>query len=143
MRTSDPAVLAIGDCTNHPSPFAGRALRLESVQNASDQAHTAALTIVGRPADYAKVPWFWSDQYDEALQIAGLPSNDHTLIVRQHAEPRKFAIFHLAGERLRAVEAVNSPKDYMIGRRLMEQGGAVRAERLTDPSAGLKDLMPS
>jgi 3-phenylpropionate/trans-cinnamate dioxygenase ferredoxin reductase component len=86
------------------------------------------------------VPWFWSDQYDETLQIAGLPSNEHDLIIRQHAEPRKFAIFHLADGRLRAVEAVNASKDYMIGRRLMEQGGAVKIERLADPAAGLKDL---
>jgi 3-phenylpropionate/trans-cinnamate dioxygenase ferredoxin reductase component len=142
MRTSDPAILAIGDCTNHPSPFAGRSLRLESVQNAADQAHTAALTVVGKPADYNKVPWFWSDQYDDALQIAGLPANTHDLVVRLHPDPKKFAIFHLSGGRLRAVEAVNASKDYMIGRRLMEQhGGAVKAERLADPAAGLKDLM--
>ena len=140
MHTSDPHILAIGDCCNHPSLFTGGRLRLESVQGAVDQAHTAARTIAGKPAPYDKVPWFWSDQYDEKLQIAGLPMVDDETIVRRHPDPRHLSVFHLRSGRLTAVESVNSGKDYMTGRRLMESKAAIRADRLADPAAGLKEL---
>lgn len=141
MRTSAPDIYAIGDCTNHPNPFAGgAAIRLESVQNAIDQAHTAAKAICGKLEPYSKVPWFWSDQYDQHLQIAGLSAPGDELIRRQHGTPGQFAVFRVRDGKLAAVEAVNSAKDYMTGRRLMEAGGKVRVDRLADPAAGLKDL---
>jgi 3-phenylpropionate/trans-cinnamate dioxygenase ferredoxin reductase subunit len=141
MRTSDPAILAIGDCCNHPSRFTGGRLRLESVQGAIDQANTAAKTLTGVETAYDKVPWFWSDQYDEKLQIAGLPQPGDETIVRRHDDPRPFAVFHLRAGRLTAVEAVNAARDYMTGRRIMEAGGKVRRELLSDPKAGVKELM--
>lgn len=141
MCTSAAGVYAIGDCTFHPNPFAGGNVRLESVQNAIDQAHTAAKTICGKSEPYNRVPWFWSDQYDQHLQIAGLSAPGDELIRRQHEAPQQFAVFRLRAGRLAAVEAVNSAKDYMTGRKLLESGGAVRSERLADPAAGLKDLL--
>jgi 3-phenylpropionate/trans-cinnamate dioxygenase ferredoxin reductase subunit len=141
MLTEDPAILAIGDCCNHPSTFTGGRLRLESVQGAIDQANTAAKTLTANPTPYDKVPWFWSDQYDEKLQIAGLPLPGGETVLRQHADPRQLAVFHLRDGRLRAVEAINAARDYMTGRKIMEAGGAVKRALLADPKAGLKDLI--
>ena len=94
-RTSDADVYAIGDCANHPNPLLGRRLRLESVQNAIDQAKAAALAITGKPKPYAEVPWFWSDQYDLKLQIAGISAPGDTVILRGDPSLRKFAAFYL------------------------------------------------
>ncbi len=120
-RASDPNVFAIGDCANHPNPLLGRRLRLESVQNAIDQAKVAALAIVGRPKVYAEVPWFWSDQYDLKLQIAGISAPGDEVVVRGDPATRKFAVFYLRDGHVAAVDAVNAVPEYMIGRQMIAQ----------------------
>jgi 3-phenylpropionate/trans-cinnamate dioxygenase ferredoxin reductase subunit len=137
--TSDPAIFAAGDCTRHYGRE-GALLRLECVQNAIDQAKHAALAMAGRPKDYSEVPWFWSDQYDLKLQIAGLARPTDTLVKRGDPATRKFSVFHLRDGKVAAVEAVNAGQDYMIGRKLIAEGRAVEASRLADLSIPVKQL---
>lgn len=116
-RTSDPDIFAIGDCTERPLLHYGCRARLESVASALEQARQAAAAICGGKAPAPEVPWFWSDQYDLKLQIAGLPIGATRIDVRGDMELGKFAVAHLDGEgRLCAVEAVNAPAEYMAGR---------------------------
>jgi 3-phenylpropionate/trans-cinnamate dioxygenase ferredoxin reductase subunit len=131
--TSDPEIFAAGDCTNHPA-FAGGRCRLESVQNAIDQAKHAALAMVGRPSAYHEVPWFWSDQYDLKLQIAGLARPDDAVVLRGDPASKKFSAFHLRDGIIAAVEAINSAPEYIAGRRLIAARARVAPERLADPS---------
>jgi len=137
--TSDPDIFAAGDCTNHPA-FAGGRVRLESVQNAIDQAKHAALGMVGRPSAYSEVPWFWSDQYDLKLQIAGLARPDDVVVMRGDPATRKFAAFHLRDGILAAVEAVNAAPEYIVGRRLIAARARVAPERLADPAIPARSL---
>lgn len=142
-RTSDPAIWAIGDMTWRPVPVhAGRMHRLESVPNALEQAKQAAAAIVGRPAPAPEVPWFWSDQYDLKLQIAGLPEGADRQVVRgdptSAADGASFAVFHLAGDRIVCVEAVNAAAEFMAGRMLILKGAAVDAARLADTAVSMK-----
>ncbi len=118
-RTSDPHIYAGGDCTNHPNDLLGQRLRLESVPNAIEQAKAIASDISGAPQPYHQIPWFWSDQYDVKLQIAGLSQNADHHIIRGDIESRSFAIFHFADERLICIEAVNRPAEFMAGRQLI------------------------
>jgi 3-phenylpropionate/trans-cinnamate dioxygenase ferredoxin reductase subunit len=138
-RTSDPAIFAIGDMTFRPMPHYGdRRHRLESVPNAIDQARQAVAAILGQPAPAHEVPWFWSDQYDLKLQIAGVPFDADTRVVRGAIRDAKFAIFHLNGNRIAAVEAVNCPAEFMAGRQLIAQGRAVDPARLADPAVSMR-----
>ena len=137
--TSDPDIFAAGDCTNHPA-FAGGRVRLESVQNAIDQAKHAALAMLGRPAPYHEVPWFWSDQYDLKMQIAGLAHPGDLTVLRGNPAARKFAVFHLREGIVAAVEAVNAAPEYIVGRRLIAARGAVTPDRLADTSIPAKSL---
>lgn len=137
--TSDPAIFAAGDCTRHYGRE-GIELRLECVQNAIDQAKHAALAMTGKPKDYAEVPWFWSDQYDLKLQIAGLARPTDTLVARGDPAARKFSVFHLRDGKVAAVEAVNAPQDYMIGKKLIAEGRAVPAQTLADTSIPMKQI---
>ncbi len=139
-RTSDPDIFAAGDCTWHPGRE-GIYLRLESVQNAIDQAKHAALSMVGKPAHYSEVPWFWSDQYDLKLQIAGLLRKDDQVLLRGDVASRKFAIFHVRDGKVAAVEAVNSPPEYLVGRKLIAEGTNVDTARLTDMSIPMKNII--
>jgi len=139
-RTSDPDIYAAGDCTRHHGRE-GIELRLECVQNAIDQAKHAALAMVGKPRDYSEVPWFWSDQYDLKLQIAGLARPTDTLVQRGDPAGRKFSVFHLRDGKIAAVEAVNAGQDYMIGRKLIAEGKAVEAARIADLSIPVKNLI--
>ena len=140
-RTSDPAIFAIGDATWRPMPlYGGRGHRLESVPNALEQAKQAVAAIVGRPAPQPEVPWFWSDQYDLKLQIAGVPFDSDGLVVRGDRAAAKFAIFHLKGDRLLAVEAVNAPAEFMGGRLLIGNGKAVDLAKLADVSVSMKEV---
>ncbi len=125
-RSSDPDIYAAGDCTRHHGRE-GVELRLECVQNAIDQAKHAALALTGKPKDYSEVPWFWSDQYDLKLQIAGLARPSDTLVQRGDPVGRKFSVFHLRDGKVAAVEAVNAGQDYMIGRKLIAEGKPVEA----------------
>jgi 3-phenylpropionate/trans-cinnamate dioxygenase ferredoxin reductase component len=137
--TSDPDIFAAGDCTNHPA-FAGGRVRLESVQNAIDQAKHAALAMIGRPSPYHEVPWFWSDQYDLKLQIAGLAKPDDRIVLRGGPASRKFAVFHLRDGVLAAVEAVNAAPEYIAGRRLIAARARVAPERLADITIPARSL---
>ncbi len=143
MRTTDPAILAIGDCTNFPEPGTGRRLRLESVQNANDQARTAAATILGEPIAYGALAWFWSEQGSMRLQMAGLmpPPEAADRYRRPGLTEGSFSILHYASGRLRCVESVNAPMDHMAARKLLEAGINPAAEAACDPAMPLKRLV--
>ncbi|MFY8210413.1 MAG: NAD(P)/FAD-dependent oxidoreductase, partial [Caulobacter sp.] len=133
-RTEDPSIFAIGDVTHRPLPLYDRQFRLESVPNALEQAKQAASAILGRPAPPAETPWFWSDQYDLKLQIAGLPFDADRQVVRGDVAAAKFAVFHLKGDLVQAVEAVNAPPEFMAGKQLIAKRTPVDANKLADPS---------
>ena len=137
--TEDPAIFAAGDCTRHHGRN-GDLIRLESVQNAIDQAKHAALAMVGKPTPYDEVPWFWSDQYDLKLQIAGLAKPGDRIVLRGDPAARKFAVFHLRDGAVAAVEAVNAAPEYLIGRKLIADGAPVAPERLADTAIPMKNI---
>ena len=139
-RTADPAIYAIGDVTRRPLPLYGRDFRLESVPSALEQAKQAAASLTGRPQPAAEVPWFWSDQYDLKLQIAGLPFDVDRLVVRGDPSSAHFAVFHLNGQLVQAVEAVNAPAEFMGGRLLIGQRKPVVIEKLADPAVSMKEV---
>jgi 3-phenylpropionate/trans-cinnamate dioxygenase ferredoxin reductase component len=139
-RTSDPLIFAAGDCTRHPGAHGGP-LRLESVQNAVDQARHAALAMLDKPKRYAETPWFWSDQFEIKLQMAGLARADDRAVVRGDPGSGRFSVFHLRGGQISAVEAVNSAPDYMGGRKLIAAGKKIAAERLMDTGVPVKSLL--
>ena len=140
-RTSDPDIFAAGDCTNHPNSLLGRRLRLESVHNAQEQGKTAARAIVGTPEPYAQIPWFWSDQYDLKLQMTGLTEGYSTMTIRGDPAKRSFAAFYFAGDcRLLAVHAVNSPREFMLSKKLIAQGARLDPQAVTDTAVAFKDL---
>ncbi|MFE2023311.1 NAD(P)/FAD-dependent oxidoreductase [Streptomyces sp. NPDC059499] len=140
LRTSDPDIFALGDCARFPSPHAGRHVRVESVQNASDQAKCVAAAICGEPYAYTAVPWFWSEQYALRLQIAGLTAgHDETVTVGDPADG-KFSVFCFRAGRLTGVESVNRPADHGIARRLLTAGTDLSPEAVRQPGFDLKRL---
>lgn len=140
MRTSDPAVLAIGDCTVFQEPTSGRRMRLESVQNANDQAKTAAATILGRLQPHRALPWFWSEQGSMRLQMAGLVPHDGERFRRPGATPESFSILHYTGGGLACVESVNAPMDHMAARKILELGRSPDPAAASDSSVPLKQF---
>jgi len=140
-RTSDPRIVAAGDCTWHYNPIYQREMRLESVQNASDQAKVAAATVCGKEETYAALPWFWSDQYDVKLQIAGLTEGYEQAVVRGDLASRSFAVFYLREQRILAVDAVNRPQEFMVGKRLIVEGSVVAPETLADEAVAPKSWL--
>jgi 3-phenylpropionate/trans-cinnamate dioxygenase ferredoxin reductase subunit len=139
--TSDPFIHAIGDCTFRPLPLYRQNARLESVPNALEQAKQAAAALCGRAQPAPEVPWFWSDQYDVRLQIAGLPYDVADLAIRGDLSADAFAIFHLAADgTLQAVEAVNAPAEFMAGRLMISRRKRLMAAQLRDVSCSLKEL---
>lgn len=138
-ETADPAIFAAGDCTRHVGRD-GHPVRLESVQNAIDQAKHAALAMVGKHTPYKEVPWFWSDQYDLKMQIAGLAWASDAIVLRGDPAARKFAVFHLREGRVAAVETVNAAPEYLVGRRLIAEGARVAPERLADTAIPMKNI---
>jgi len=139
-QTSAIDVFAIGDCTAHPSSIYGKQLRLESVHNALEQAKTAASNICGVETHYSQVPWFWSDQYDLKLQIAGLSQGYDEVVIRGDPASRSFACLYLRDETLIAVDAINSPKDFMQSKALIANHTKVDPEKLARAETTLKDL---
>ena len=137
-RTSDPAIFAIGDVTQRPMPLYDRSLRLESVPNALEQAKMAASAITGRPLPAPEVPWFWSDQYEVKLQIAGMPFGVDRQIVRGDPDEGRFAVFHLAGDKIVCVEAISAPPEFMAGRQLIGRAASVDPAKLADLSVSMK-----
>lgn len=120
-QTSDAHIYAAGDCTQHPNDVLGRKLRLESVPNAIEQGKAVASAICGAPKPYHQVPWFWSDQYDVKLQIAGVPTQIDQKVLRGDDTSNSFAWFYFTGDKLTGVTAVNRPAEFMAGRMLIEK----------------------
>jgi 3-phenylpropionate/trans-cinnamate dioxygenase ferredoxin reductase subunit len=140
-RTTLPDVFAVGDCALHANPFAGNAMvRVESVQNANDQATTAAKAIVGDDVTYDAIPWFWSNQYDLRLQTIGLSTGHDQTVLRGKIEDRTFSVVYLKQGVVIALDCVNATKDYVQGRRLVMERAVISPERLADTSVTLKDL---
>lgn len=135
--TADPFIYAAGDCTNHPNALLGGRLRLESVQNAVDQARVAAANMCGKPASYSELPWFWSNQYDLRLQIAGLSHGHDTVVMRGDPAARNFSAMYLKGGRLIAADTVGAPRDHLAFRKLIIAGGAFDAQKFADPTVPL------
>ncbi len=143
-RTSLPHVYAIGDCAAHANRFAdGAVLRLESVQNANDQAAAAAKAILGRPEPYAATPWFWSNQYDLRLQTVGLSVGHDQRILRGDPATRSFSVIYLKAGRVVALDCVNAAQDYVQGRKLVEARLAPDTAQLLDAKLPLKALLPA
>ncbi len=140
-RTSDPAIFAIGDVTWRPMPLYDRMFRLESVPNALEQAKQAVNAILDRLPPAPEVPWFWSDQYDLKLQIAGIPFDADRIVVRGSVDAAKFALFHLKGATIQAVEAVNAPAEFMAGKQLIGQRKAVDPAKLGDITIPMKEVV--
>ncbi|MBF8178631.1 NAD(P)/FAD-dependent oxidoreductase [Herminiimonas contaminans] len=132
-RTSVPDVFAIGDVTMRPLPFYDRLCRLESIPNAMEQAKRAAGAISGRPAPADELPWFWSDQYDVKLQIAGMPFDVDQVVMRGSLESGRCTVFHLCGDRIRAAEVLNSPSDFLAAKKLIAAGSVIKVSQLSDP----------
>jgi 3-phenylpropionate/trans-cinnamate dioxygenase ferredoxin reductase subunit len=139
-RTSDSAVYAVGDCTWHPNSILGIELRLESVHNALEQAKTAAGNICGGDISYAQVPWFWSDQYDLKLQIVGLSQGYDQVVIRGDVADRSFACLYLREGALIAVDAVNSPKEFVQAKALIAAHAKIDPALLGDSAIALKDM---
>ena len=140
-RTTLPDVFAIGDCARHANRYAeGAQVRLESVQNANDQATVAAKAILGQPVDYDATPWFWSNQYDIKLQTVGLSIGYDQTVVRGDMASRSFSVVYLKAGRVIALDCVNAVKDYVQGRKLVVEGLKVDVARLADAAMPLKDL---
>ncbi|MEL6702172.1 MAG: oxidoreductase C-terminal domain-containing protein, partial [Pseudomonadota bacterium] len=136
-RTSAPGIWAAGDCASFP--YRGTRIRLESVPNAIDQAEVVARNMLGAGVDYVAKPWFWSDQYDIKLQIAGLNTGYDRVVVRDGGAARSH--WYYAGDTLLAVDAMNDPRGYMIGKRLIEAGRSADPALVADPASDLKSLL--
>ncbi len=141
-RTSLPDIHAVGDCALYASKFAGGAdVRLESVQNATDQATVAAKAILGEDVAYEATPWFWSNQYDLKLQTIGLSTGYDQAVVRGDPATRSFSVIHLRQGRVVALDCVNATKDYVQGRKLVETGAVIDPARLADTNVPLKEMI--
>jgi 3-phenylpropionate/trans-cinnamate dioxygenase ferredoxin reductase component len=139
-RTSHPAIFAAGDVTNHPNALFDRRLRLESVHNAMAQAKAVAGAIAGQPAPYAEVPWFWSDQYDLKLQIAGVAGPDAEHLLRGDPRSRAFSCLHLQGGRLVAIDAINRGADFLAAKALIRDAAPIDRARAADLDVKLSEL---
>ena len=142
LVTSDPAISAVGDCAAHPNPFGIGMIRLESVQNAVDQAKTVAARLTGDDQPYHALPWFWSHQGAAKLQIAGLAMGADDAVMRGEPDSGKFSVFVYRSDRLIAVESVGSAGDHMVARRLLAAGITVTKKDAADPGVDLKAMMP-
>ncbi len=140
-RTTDPDIYAVGDCTYHPNEVLGHPIRLESVHNAVEQAKTAAANVCGEDQRYAQVPWFWSDQYDLKLQIAGLSQGYDQTIIRGDPAERSFSCLYLNEGRLIAVDAINKPKDFVQSKKLIADRAVIDASLLANSTVEMKEMV--
>lgn len=141
-ETSESDVYAMGDCASHPNPYyGGKMIRLESVQNATDQARVIASGIAGRKKAYQSVPWFWSDQGEHSLQMAGLSDNADQFVRRNSDAESSFSVFHFANGQLQSVDSINSPRDHMLARKLLAARVSPSVEQVSDPGFELKTLL--
>lgn len=132
--TSEPTIFAIGDVSNHPNEFYQKNVRLESVPNAAEQAKVAAANICGKQKTHVSFPWFWSDQYDVKLQTAGLSQGYDSTVIRGDMAAKKFALFYLKDGKVIAVDAINSPKDFVKAKMLIPSGLNIAESKLADTS---------
>lgn len=140
-RTEDPDIVSAGDCTRQRHGFLDRSVRLESVQNATDQARIAARTLCGKPTERFTAPWFWSDQYDHKLQMAGLPQADDTAIVRGDQSSNSFSVVYLRNGIITGLHAVNRPRDFTAARQLVTARAAMTADEAASEDVPLSELM--
>jgi 3-phenylpropionate/trans-cinnamate dioxygenase ferredoxin reductase subunit len=139
-RTSAPSVYAAGDCTSHPHPWVGQRIRLESVQNAIEQGKSAAAAICGEDRAFDAIPWFWSDQYDLKLQIAGLSLGYDTTVMRGSPSDGSFSVFYLADKKVIAVDAINDPRNFIFAKQHLADKPSWPAESIADPDCDLSTL---
>jgi 3-phenylpropionate/trans-cinnamate dioxygenase ferredoxin reductase subunit len=140
--TSDANIVAAGDCTNHFNDIYGIRLRLESVPNANEQGKVAAATLCGVGKTYNSLPWFWSDQYDLKLQIAGLSQGYDQIFIRGDiVQSRSFAVFYFKQGKLIAADCVNRPQEFMLSKKIITTGIEIKPERLIDESVPVKSLL--
>jgi len=139
-RTSAEGVYAAGDCTETAHPYYPEPVVLESVQNAVSQGKLCAANLLGEQARYEEPPWFWSEQYDCRLQMAGLPGKDDELVQRDNG-PNSMTVLSMNGNQLRAIQCINAPRDYMAARKLIAAGTAIDPARAQDINTELKDLL--
>ena len=141
-QTSDGDIYAAGDVTWHHNPIYDQHVRLESVPNATEQAKTVALHMCGKPKPYNSLPWFWSDQFDLKLQIAGLSNGYDDIVIRGDIDgSRSFAAFYFAGDKLLAVDAVNAPREFMMTKLALTKGKTLDKASVSDPQSDLKSAM--
>lgn len=141
-QTSHADIVAAGDCTNHPNPILNRNLRLESVPNAVEQAKAAAASLCGGEKPYAELPWFWSDQFDVKLQIAGMNQGYTEAVVRGDINNgRSFSVFYTANNKILAADCINRPKDFMLAKKLILQNVECNSASLSDEHIELKSLL--
>lgn len=140
-RSSDPAIFAVGDCVSHPSPRYARRIRLESVDNAFEQARTAAANLCGHELLHDKIPWFWSDQYELKLQIVGLSQDHDRVVLRGDPATRSFSCCYLRGSELIALDAVNCVRDFMAAKKLIAERATFDLAKLADPAVALKEAV--
>ena len=140
-QTSDPHIFAVGDCSNHPNNIFKQRLRLESVQNAVEQAKSIAASIAGSHKPYQEVPWFWSDQYNIKLQIAGISQDHDHRVIRGCPEEEKFSVFYQKEKRLIAVDAINSPKEFMVGKKWIAMQAKIPFELIRNVDVDLKKIV--
>jgi 3-phenylpropionate/trans-cinnamate dioxygenase ferredoxin reductase subunit len=141
-RTADPRIVAAGDCTARRLPD-GRLLRLESVHNATEQGRSAAAALLGQSRPFAATPWFWSDQYDRKLQMAGLSAGADRWVLRGRLGAASFSVCHYRGDRLIAVDSVNAARDHLLARKLLDAGSSPTPDQAADPGFDLAQLLPS
>ena len=139
-QTSDSDIFAVGDCSNQPNKLFKKRLRLESVSNAVEQARSVAASIAGIQTGDQEVPWFWSDQYNLKLQIAGISDDHDQRFIRGCAEEEKFAVFYEKEKRLIAVDAINSPKEFMIGKKWIAKQAEIPSELIRNMDVDLKEI---
>jgi len=140
-QTSDDNIFAIGDCANYPNSIYGQRLRLESVQNALEQAKIAASTINGLDLPHDQIPWFWSDQYNIKLRIAGVATGYENYVVRGNISEEKFSVFYLKEERLIAIETINDNKSFSVGKKLIKNQTSIPLDVLEDQNSDLKSFL--
>lgn len=142
-KSNDPRIFAAGDCAKRPLIHYGRDGRLESVHNAIEQGKLAAAAIMGKPRPAEDCPWFWSDQYDLKLQIAGLSTDYDTYVVRGNPDDRKFAVFYLSDGKLIAVDAINSAPEFLASKKMIISGARLAPETLEDTTQSMKEIAAS
>ncbi|MEP7352347.1 MAG: FAD-dependent oxidoreductase [Acidobacteriota bacterium] len=141
LRTDDPSIFAIGDCAEYPNPFAQARVRLESVQNAVDQALSVAKSITGHSVPYEATPWFWTDQFDIKMQMTGLAHGFDTVVTRGEPEARKFSVFYYKGGELRSIDSINRPAEHLTARKIIGARTSISPEQAADESYDLKSAV--